>query len=145
MRTLRLRTLAPAALALVLALPACSSTSARRPAPPEVARRTARLDLQLVDRLGRRWTIDYMQVYVDGWLVWQGVPNGSRSLGRPSLPATGKQELYVRVVATNGGSTGHLASGRTTVRIRPGAQRVQIKLSPDLVRGGIFHVSLRQG
>ena len=56
------------------ALLACAPMPQRRSAPPQEARPAARLDMHLIDRLGVRWSVDYVQVYLDGWLVWQGAP-----------------------------------------------------------------------
>ena len=65
---------------------ACSPMPKRRSTPPEVARPAARLDMHLIDRLGAGWSVDYVQVYLDGWLVWQGAPEaGAGLLGRREL------------------------------------------------------------
>jgi hypothetical protein len=123
---------------------ACASMPQRRSAPPEQARPTARLDMHLIDRLGASWSVDYVQVYLDGWLVWQGAPAaGGGLLGGRELPGSGEQELYVRVVATKGGDArGGLVSKREMVTIRPGAQRLRIYVKRHALEPGSFNVSL---
>ena len=82
MRSHRPNILAPAALILVAALAACSSMPQRLARQAQPTQPPAQLDLELVDRLGQDWSINYVQVYLDGWLIWQGAPqSGSRSLG----------------------------------------------------------------
>ncbi len=140
MRALKIGT---ALLILSPILSACISMRASRTAHPEETRRVARLNLELVDQLGPSRSIDYIQVYLDGWLVWQGVPErGSQSLGTPAVTA-GEQEVYVRVlVSTRDGSHGHLASTRKVFTIRAGSQRVRIRLSKHLGNPESFHVAL---
>ena len=121
MRSHRPNILAPAALILVAALAACSSMPQRLARQAQPTQPPAQLDLELVDRLGQDWSINYVQVYLDGWLVWQGAPqSGTRSLGRQKLAGAGRQELYVRVVATNGhgGPTATLRHSSTATAIR---------------------------
>ncbi len=145
MRSHRPNILAPAALILVAALAACSSMPQRLSRQAQPTQPPAQLDLELVDRLGQDWSINYVQVYLDGWLIWQGAPqSGSRSLGRQELAGAGRQELYVRVVATNGHG-GQLASTRKMVRITAGTQKVRIQLNRNLIHAGRFSVSLDQG
>ncbi|NIN72180.1 MAG: hypothetical protein GTO46_09745 [Gemmatimonadetes bacterium] len=126
---------------------ACASMPQRRSAPPEQARPAARLDMHLIDRLGASWAIDYVQVYLDGWLVWQGAPApGGGLLGGRELAGSGKQEIYVRVVATrHERARGGLVSKREMVTIRPGAQRVRIYVKRDPLEPGSFNVSLDTG
>lgn len=136
-----------AVTALVVALSACSTAPVRNGSAARGPTPQARLQLELIDRLGRSWTIDYMQVYLDGWLIWQGVPgDGSRRLAQPRLRTHGEQELYVRVVATNGhDDLGHFATGRGLMKVGTGTHRVRIRLTPDALRPGRFNVSLAQG
>jgi len=123
---------------------ACAPMPQRRSAPPQEARPAARLDMHLIDRLGVRWSLDYVQVYLDGWLVWQGAPEqGGGFLGGRELPGSGKQELQVRVVATTDeGAHGGLVSERSMVAIRPGAQRLRIYVTRHPLEQGRFRVSL---
>lgn len=148
MRSHRPNILAPAALilvALVAALAACSSGPQRLSRQAQPTQPPAQLDLELVDRLGQDWSINYVQVYLDGWLIWQGTPqNGARSLGRQELAGAGRQELYVRVVATKAHG-GQLASARKMVRITAGTQKVKIQLNRNFIHAGRFSVSLDQG
>jgi hypothetical protein len=134
----------PVFVILASGLLACASMPKRRSAPPEEARPTARLDMHLIDRLGVRWSVEYVQVYLDGWLVWQGAPEtGGGFLGGRELAGSGKQELHVRVVATTDeGLHGELVSRREMVSIRPGSQRLRIYLKRHPLEHGRFRVSL---
>ena len=100
--------------------------------------------MHLIDRLGAGWSVDYVQVYLDGWLVWQGAPEaGAGLLGRRELAGSGEQEIYVRVVATtDGGARGGLVSRRSMVAIQPGFQRLQILLNRHPLEPKSFRVSL---
>jgi hypothetical protein len=134
----------PVFVILASGLLACSSMPKRRSAPPEEARPAARLDIHLIDRLGTKWSVEYVQVYLDGWLVWQGAPErGGGFLGGRELLGSGKQELHVRVVAsTHEGMHGELVSRSKMVTIRPGSQRVRIYVKGHPLEHRRFRVSL---
>lgn len=103
--------------------------------------------MHLIDRLGTSWSVNYVQVYLDGWLVWQGAPEpGGGLLGGRELAGSGKQEIHIRVVATRDeGASGGLVSKRKMVTIRPGSQRVRIYVKRHPLEPGRFSVSLDTG
>lgn len=135
-------------LLLTLAFAACIPWPQRRATPPRETLPAAQVDLHLLNRLGDGWTLRYLQVYADGWLLWQGEGGGAGtiSLGRHALRGAGAQEIHVRAVATRRGEPGgHLGSNRQLIEFRPGVQRVYVRLSPDLFHPGTFDVVLSTG
>lgn len=121
-------------LALLLAL---AVSSACHPAPRRAGPTLERispppnLQVELADELGATWVIHYLQVYVDGWLLWEGVPEqASRQVGTFVVERAGEQEIYVRVLGTRRGLVGgELASDRKVMQINAGTTRIRIRLS----------------
>lgn len=105
--------------------PQRAGPSLERVAPPPS------LQIELADELGTEWSIHQLQLYVDGWLRWSGVPERhAGQLVTVSVPKVGKQEVYVRVMLTRSGLTGGaLASDRRVLPIEAGTTRIRIRLS----------------
>lgn len=131
-------------VALLISADGCSSVPKRSAGVLEETFPPPSLELQLVDALGERWSIEYVQVYVDGWLVWQGRPDpGTAFLGTHAIPGAGKQELYVRVLARRHNPVaGDLSSKRRMVEFDAGPQTVQIRLSRHAFSSRRINVSL---
>ncbi len=144
MRMLKIQLRHSAPLIVPAIVFACTTAPIRRTTPPQPTRQPARLDLELVNQLGDSWSLTYLQVYVDGWLLWQGRPQPrTTSLGIHTLAGAGDQEVYVRAVATRrGGPGGRLASRRRLVSTRAGTQKLQILLVPNQLTSRAFHVAL---
>lgn len=125
-------------------LAACVSAPVRRTEPPVKVSPPPTLDLQIQNQLGLAWTVNYMQVYVDGWLLWQGdVKPGHSSPGRFALRGGGDQEVYVRALASlQDGQGGYLGSTREVYPMRAGSQRLLVQLAPAKFSPSTFRIGL---
>jgi hypothetical protein len=120
------------ALLLTLAVLGACHRAPRRAGPTlERISPPPNLQVNLADELGTAWVIHYLQVYVDGWLLWEGVPERrSRQVGTFVVERAGEQEVYVRVLGTRRGMVGgELATNRKVLMIGAGTTRIQIRLS----------------
>lgn len=121
-----------AALLLALAVSSACHRAPRRAGPTlERISPPPSLQIELADELGAAWVVHYLQVYVDGWLLWEGVPERtSRQMGTFVVRRAGEQEIYVRVLGTRRGLVGgELASDRNVLPINAGTTRIRIRLS----------------
>lgn len=131
------------AVAGICLLAACMSSPVRRTAPPAKGDPQPTVSLQIRNSLGSHWSLHYLQLYADGWLVWQGRPGAATSRIRPHpLPGTGELELYVRAVATRADGKGELASGREVFVVRPGRHQLLIRMSRRPLAPSSFRVAL---
>lgn len=113
---------------------ACTPEPFRTSEPDPAAPPDGRLDIQLVDRLGGGWSIHYLQVYANGWLIWQGVPRRGGGWIARGLPIhSGERELSIRVKVSPGDpARGHLARERERFALRPSAQTLRIILDESV-------------
>lgn len=120
-----------ALLLALLVLGACHRAPRRAGPSLERISPPPNLQVQLADELDATWAVHYLQIYVDGWLLWEGVPERtSRQVGTFVVERAGEQEVYVRVLGTRRGLVGgELASDRKVVPIGAGTTRIQIRLS----------------
>lgn len=109
---------------------ACVAPPFRTSEPDPQTQPDARLDIQVVDRLGVGWSIHYLQVFANGWLVWQGVPGRGAGFIARGLPMhSGQRELSVRLkVALADPDAGYIAAERQRFELRPAGQTLQIIL-----------------
>lgn len=134
-----------ATLLLATAVAACVASPVRRTETPAPDQPSAEVQFELRNELGSGWFVRYVQVYADGWLLWQGeVSARTTSLGPFTLAGAGYQEIHVRAVAGRGGTLGgRLESDRRVYRFRPGGQRLYIRLAPAGLGGSAFRVRLQ--
>jgi hypothetical protein len=128
----RLKKASVAGFLLALAISSACHPAPRRAGPTlERISPPPNLQVELADELGAAWVVQYLQVYVDGWLLWEGVPQrASRQVGTFVVQRAGEQEIYVRVLGTRRGMLGgELASDRKVVPINAGTTRIRIRLS----------------
>ena len=113
--------------------------------PPAPTQPPPSLEIEYENALGVRWVADYVQVYADGWLVWQGTPEVNQgTLAIRVLSGAGKQEIYVRALASKRNDAGGaVASDRKEFVIRAGPQTLRIRLSGAAFTSKRFNVALQ--
>jgi hypothetical protein len=132
------------ALILGAVLAGCVASPVRRAQPPTPVQPPVQLQFELRNELGARWRVPYVQVYADGWLLWQGeLAPRTTSLGPFTLAGAGAQEIHVRAIASRSDSRGgRLESDRRVFVFRAGRQRLFIRFAPAGLDGSGLRVRL---